>query len=157
MLCPACGHQSSKVVDSRPGPDGLEIRRRRECESCQLRFTTYERREDSEKMVLKRDGRHEPFDRDKIRRSLRTACRKRPVSADAIERMVERAAARVEDSPEREVGSGEIGLHLLEELRKVDEVSFARFASVYQRFEALDDFVELAARMTGTGGDGVVG
>ena len=157
MRCPACGHQSSKVVDSRPGPDGVEIRRRRECESCQHRFTTYERREGSEKMVLKRDGRHEPFDRDKIRRSLRTACRKRPVSADAIERMVERAAARVEDTVDREVSSGAIGMHLLEELRRVDEVSFARFASVYQRFEALDDFLQLAARMTGTGDDGVVG
>ena len=79
------------------------------------------------------------------------------MSADAIERMVERAAARVEDTVDREVSSGAIGMHLLEELRRVDEVSFARFASVYQRFEALDDFLQLAARMTGTGDDGVVG
>ncbi len=144
MRCPACGHASSKVVDSRPGPDGLEIRRRRECESCQHRFTTYERTDGSAKMVLKRDGRHEPFDRDKIRRSLRTACRKRPVSADAIERIVERAAARLEESPDREVDSPAIGKHLLEELRVVDEVAYARFASVYLRFESLADFERLA-------------
>jgi transcriptional repressor NrdR len=155
VRCPACGQLSSKVVDSRPGPDGLEIRRRRECEDCSHRFTTYERTDGSAKMVMKRDGRHEPFDREKIRRSLRTACRKRPVSADAIERMVERAAARVEDSPDREVSSEVIGLHLLDELKQVDEVSFARFASVYQRFQSLNDFVELAGRMVGTGDDEV--
>lgn len=145
MRCPACGHEGSKVVDSRPGPDGTEIRRRRECERCSHRFTTYERMEGGAKMVVKRDGRHEPFDRDKIRRSLRTACRKRPVSADAIARIEERVSAKVEETPEGEVTSEAIGLQLLEELRDVDEISFARFASVYRRFESLADFTALAA------------
>ncbi|MCP4870809.1 MAG: transcriptional repressor NrdR [Proteobacteria bacterium] len=145
MRCPACGHEGSKVVDSRPGLDGMEIRRRRECEKCTHRFTTYERMEGGAKMVVKRDGRHEPFDRDKIRRSLRTACRKRPVSADAIARIEERVSAKVEAAPEGEVTSEAIGLQLLEELRDVDEISFARFASVYRRFESLADFTELAA------------
>jgi transcriptional repressor NrdR len=104
------------------------------------------------KMVLKRDGRHEPFDRDKIRRSLRTACRKRPVSADEIARIEERVAARVEESPEGEVSSEVIGQQLLEELRTVDEISYARFASVYRRFETLADFTALAAAFE-SGGD----
>lgn len=153
MRCPACGNPGSKVIDSRPGPEGQEIRRRRECESCGHRFTTFERTEAIAKMVSKRDGRHEPFDREKIRRSLWTACRKRPVAADTIDAIVERAAGRVQDSPLREVSSESIGLHLLEELRAVDEVSFARFASVYRRFQRLDDFVALAASI-GTGGPG---
>ncbi len=144
MRCPACGQLDSRVVDSRPGPAGLEIRRRRECESCRHRFTTYERSDGSAKMILKRDGRHEPFDRDKLRRSLRTACRKRPVSADAIERIVERAAATLEESPEREVSSADLGQHLLQELRRVDEVIFARFASVYLHFNSLSEFADLA-------------
>jgi len=99
-------------------------------------------------MVLKRDGRHEPFDPDKIRRSLRIACRKRPVSADDIERVVGRISSTVDESPEQEFPSQEIGRWLLEELAPVDEVSFARFASVYLRFEALDDFTRLAELFT---------
>jgi len=144
VRCPACGHEGSRVVDSRPGHDGTEIRRRRECEGCGHRFTTYERMEGGAKMVVKRDGRHEPFDRDKIRRSLRTACRKRPVSADAMARIEERVSAKLEEIPEGEVTSEAIGLQLLEELRDTDEISYARFASVYRRFEVLADFVALA-------------
>ena len=144
MKCPACGHQSSRVVDSRPGPDGVEIRRRRECDDCTHRFTTYERIEDSGKMVVKRDGRREPFDADKVRRSLRTACRKRPVSADIMERMVDRVAAMIDEGPERELASEALGRQLLKELAGVDEVSYARFASVYRRFNSLADFVSLA-------------
>ena len=144
MRCPACGHGSSKVVDSRPGPDGLEIRRRRSCERCQHRFTTYERMEGGTKMVVKRDGRHEPFDRDKLRRSLRTACRKRPVSADDVARIVERVTSALEARPGPEVDSAHIGELLMAELRRVDEVAYARFASVYRQFSALQDFVDLA-------------
>jgi len=98
-------------------------------------------------MVLKRDGRREPFDADKIRRALRIACRKRPVSADAIERAVGRVALGVDESPEQELPSQEIGQRLLAELAAVDEVSFARFASVYLRFERLEDFVKLAEQL----------
>lgn len=144
MRCPACGHSNSKVVDSRPGPDGLEIRRRRECDGCGHRFTTYERMEGGTKTVVKRDGRHEPFDREKLRRSLRTACRKRPVSADEGARMVERVTAAVEARPGTEVDSAMIGEALLAELRRVDEVAYARFASVYRQFTTLQDFLELA-------------
>ncbi len=122
----------------------MEIRRRRECDGCGHRFTTYERMEGGAKLVLKRDGRHEPFDRDKIRRSLRTACRKRPVSADVLARIEERVAQAVDATPEGEVTSEAIGLQLLKELRDTDEISYARFASVYRRFESLADFTQLA-------------
>ena len=144
MRCPSCRNQASRVVDSRPSPEGAEIRRRRECEHCSTRFTTYERVEGTGKMVVKRDGRRAPFDPEKVRRSLRTACRKRPVSADAIEAMVQRATSMVEDRPEREVSTRDLGRQLLEELSEVDEVSYARFASVYRRFESLADFEALA-------------
>jgi transcriptional repressor NrdR len=139
------------VVDSRPSPEQGEIRRRRECEHCAGRFTTYERVDGIGAMVLKRDGRREPFDPDKVRRALRIACRKRPVSADAIERVVGRIASGVDESPEQELPSQEIGRRLLEELASVDEVSFARFASVYLRFESLADFARLAAQHSPSG------
>ncbi len=148
MKCPSCSHSTSRVVDSRPSPEQGEIRRRRECEKCTSRFTTYERIDGQGAMVLKRDGRREPFDADKIRRALRIACRKRPVSADAIERAVGRVALSVDESPEQELPSEEIGKRLLAELAAVDEVSFARFASVYLRFERLEDFVQLAERLS---------
>jgi transcriptional repressor NrdR len=154
MRCPACGHGASRVVDSRPSPEQGEIRRRRECEQCTTRFTTYERIDGQGAMVLKRDGRREPFDAGKIRQALRIACRKRPVSADAIERVVGRVALSVDESPEQELPSEEIGRRLLEELAAVDEVSFARFASVYLRFERLADFVQLAQRQAGAPEDG---
>ena len=147
MKCPSCSHGASRVVDSRPSPEQGEIRRRRECEKCTSRFTTYERIDGQGAMVLKRDGRREPFDADKIRRALRIACRKRPVSADAIERAVGRVALGVDESPEQELPSQEIGQRLLAELAAVDEVSFARFASVYLRFERLEDFVKLAEQL----------
>ena len=137
MLCPACGNTSSKVVDSRPAPDGDAIRRRRACERCGARFTTWERIEELVPLVVKRDGRREPFQRDKLRRSLSIAARKRPISADQIERIVARIADCVS---EREVGSEEIGRLVLDELAATDEVAYARFASVYLRFESLDEF-----------------
>jgi len=150
MKCPSCAHSASRVVDSRPGLEGVEIRRRRECENCGGRFTTYERSDGLGAMVLKRDGRREAFDPDKLRRSLRTACRKRPVSADILERIVGRIASAVDEGAEQEIPSEELGRSLLEELATVDEVSFARFASVYLRFERLADFTRLAALLEGT-------
>ena len=143
MKCPSCGHGASRVVDSRPSLEQGEIRRRRACEQCGVRFTTYERIDGVGKMVVKRDARRQPFDPDKIRRALRIACRKRPVSADEIERVVGRIASRIDEAAEQEVPSEDIGRQLLRELAVVDEVSFARFASVYLRFEKLTDFVRL--------------
>lgn len=140
MRCPACGNNASKVVDSRPAPDGDAIRRRRSCERCGARFTTWERIEELVPLVSKRDGRREPFQRDKLRRSLSLACRKRPVSADEIERIVARIADAVS---EREVASEEIGRLVLDELAGTDEVAYARFASVYLRFESLEEFQDL--------------
>ena len=144
MRCPDCGHLSSKVVDSRPAPEGDVIRRRRECEQCGERFTTHERSERSLPLVIKQDGRREPWSREKLLKSLGTACRKRPVTALKIDRMVERVEAKMAQRGERELPSADIGEALLFALKKVDEVAYARFASVYLRFESLDDFQRLA-------------
>ncbi|MBJ93827.1 MAG: transcriptional regulator NrdR [Rickettsiales bacterium] len=144
MRCPSCLHPASKVVDSRPGSEGQEIRRRRECEGCQHRFTTYERCELIVPLVIKRDGRREELERDKLRRALRTACRKRSISAETIEDIVDRVANELLSAAAREVSSAEIGERLLQELAAIDEVAYARFASVYLRFESLDEFRDLA-------------
>ena len=143
MLCPACGHGSSRVVDSRPAPDGDAIRRRRACERCGERFTTWERVEEVVPLVVKRDGRREPFQRDKIRRSVSIAIRKRPVAADEVERIAARVADEVTRSVGSELPSEDIGELVLSELAAVDEVAYARFASVYLRFETLADFKDL--------------
>jgi len=130
-------------VDSRPGPDGASIRRRRECEDCSNRFTTYERLEAIAPMIVKRDGRRQPYDAGKVRIALRTACRKRPVPTDVIEQIVDRVGSRLAQSGDREAASTTIGEALLRELKVVDEVSYARFASVFLRFESLEDFASL--------------
>ena len=146
MHCPSCSHLASKVVDSRPINEGQEIRRRRECESCHARFTTYERCEQIVPLVVKRDGRREEFERDKLRRALRTACRKRSVTAEIIEDIVDRVADELEGAAAREVASQEIGERLLNELAQVDQVAYARFASVYLRFDTISDFQSLVDR-----------
>ena len=143
MLCPACGNTSSRVVDSRPTPDGDAIRRRRACERCGERFTTWERVEEVVPLVVKRDARREPFQRDKIRRSVSVATRKRPVTADDMERIVARVSDEVIRAPGSEMQSEEIGRLVLSELAAVDEVAYARFASVYLRFDSLADFKAL--------------
>ena len=145
MLCPACGNTSSRVVDSRPAPDGDAIRRRRACERCGERFTTWERVEEVVPLVVKRDGRREPFQRDKIRRSVSIAIRKRPIAAEEMERIVARVSDAVVRSVGSEMESEAIGELVLGELGAVDEVAYARFASVYLRFENLDDFRTLEA------------
>ncbi len=152
MRCPACGHSASRVVDSRPGLDGLEIRRRRECEGCHGRFTTYERIELQPPMVVKRDGRREPFDANKLRRALRTACRKRPVDAEALERIVRTVTHKLSATGDREVDATAIGRELLDDLAHVDQVAYARFASVYLRFETLADFDTLLREPAGRRG-----
>jgi len=148
MLCPACGNTASRVVDSRPAPDGDAIRRRRACDRCGERFTTWERVEEVVPLVVKRDGRREPFQRDKIRRSVSIAVRKRPIPADEVERIVARVSDEVIRSVGSEMSSEDVGELVLSELAAVDEVAYARFASVYMRFESLADFADLVLPTT---------
>ena len=144
MKCPFCRAPDSKVIDSRGSSDGFVIRRRRECDGCRARFTTYERVEHAPLRVLKRDGRR---DRDKLRRSLEIACRKRPVPTDAVESAVALIENEVADKFGREINSKRLGELVMRELRKLDEVAYVRFASVYRAFEDVDEFVDEAKRI----------
>ena len=142
MQCPQCGHVDNKVVDSRTGKDADVIRRRRECLSCRNRFTTYERVEDEFPLVVKRDGRREPFDRQKILNGIRKACQKRPVSVDAIEKVVDSLLLEFQSSGEKEIDSVRIGERVMSELLRIDDVAYVRFASVYRQFKDANQFVE---------------
>ncbi|RII27149.1 MAG: transcriptional regulator NrdR [Geobacter sp.] len=141
MKCPFCSFADSKVVDSRPDKGGADIRRRRECESCGKRFTTHERVEDILPLVVKKDGRREPFDRLKLIAGIQKACEKRPVSAEAIERMVDRLETRLQESSEKEVPSTTIGEWVMNELHALDQVAYVRFASVYRSFKDINEFM----------------
>jgi transcriptional repressor NrdR len=141
MKCPFCGHLEDKVIDSRAPGVGDVIRRRRECESCARRFTTYERVEDVLPTVVKKDGRREPFDRQKLGRGLRIACNKRPVSMDQIEAVTDAIEHEVQDSEHREVSSAELGERVMHHLRELDPVAYVRFASVYRSFRDIDEFL----------------
>jgi len=147
MKCPRCHHAESKVVDSRPGPENETIRRRRECESCSERFTTYERLEQSLPLVVKHDGRREPFDRKKIEVGIQISCRKRDVSAQTIARIVDEVERAAVESGEPEVTSSFIGERVMERLRNVDEVAYVRFASVYRRFQDAGAFMSEAQKL----------
>jgi transcriptional repressor NrdR len=142
MRCPFCGNMEDRVVDSREGRDGDVIRRRRECTRCDRRFTSYEKIESLPLFVVKRDERREPFDRDKLMRGLQIACRKRPVSQDALERLADSVEAAVNDAGEREISSQRIGSMVMSQLRDLDPVAYVRFASVYRNFEDVDAFVK---------------
>ncbi len=142
MKCPRCGHGDNKVVDSRVGKDGDVIRRRRECLSCHVRFTTYERIEEELPLVVKRDGRREPFDRQKILTGILKACEKRPVSYASIERVVDALEAEFQAGGEKEISSVQIGERVMAELLKLDDVAYVRFASVYRQFKDISQFVE---------------
>lgn len=142
MKCPRCGHGDNKVVDSRVGKDGDVIRRRRECLSCRDRFTTYERIEEELPLVVKRDGRREPFDRQKILTGILKACEKRPVSYAAIERVVHALEGEFQGSGEKEISSVQVGERVMAELLKLDDVAYVRFASVYRQFKDISQFVE---------------
>ncbi len=142
MKCPRCGHGDNKVVDSRVGKDGDVIRRRRECLSCHVRFTTYERIEEELPLVVKRDGRREPFDRQKILNGILKACEKRPVSYVTIERVVDALESEFQASGEKEISSVQIGERVMSELLKLDDVAYVRFASVYRQFKDISQFVE---------------
>ena len=140
MRCPYCGHDDTQVKDSRPSDDASAIRRRRFCAACGNRFTTFERVQLRDLTVLKSDGRRVPFDRDKLAKSLRIACRKRPVDDERIERMLNAIQRRLEMETEAEIPSRRIGEMVMETLREVDQVAYVRFASVYRNFSEAKDF-----------------
>lgn len=140
MRCPYCQHADDKVVDSREGGDGDVIRRRRECLACRRRYTTYERLDVVMPMVVKKDGRREPWDRAKLEAGFHKACEKRPVATDLIEDGVARIEARVQEKGLREIRSSEVGEQVMEALKSLDEVAYVRFASVYRSFRDIAEF-----------------
>ena len=141
MKCPFCGFINDKVVDSRESKEGESIRRRRECIHCEKRFTTYERIDEIPYMVIKKDGRREKFDRQKVLNGLLHACEKRPVSIGKMEQIVNEAEAFLIDSPERERKTSEIGELIMNRLKKFDKVAYVRFASVYLDFKDVKEFM----------------
>lgn len=142
MKCPYCGYEESKVIDSRPADDGERIRRRRECLGCGKRFTTHEVIETVPIIVVKRDRSREVFDRNKLLSGILRACEKRKISIEQIEKMVDDIEMKLQNSLDREVTSQFIGELAMEELKKVDEVSYVRFASVYRQFKDINTFLE---------------
>jgi transcriptional repressor NrdR len=142
VKCPYCNSLEEKVVDSREGKDGAVVRRRRQCQQCLKRFTTYERIEEIHFMVIKADGRREPFDRHKILSGLLKATQKRPVSVVQLEKIVDEIEGRLAEKAEREMPSAEIGELIMERLHEIDEVAYVRFASVYRQFKDVSQFVE---------------
>ena len=142
MKCPYCGKLEDKVVDSRASRDGATIRRRRECLSCSERFTTYETVEATPITVVKRDGRREPYDREKVLRGVRLAAKKRPVGDDQLERLIDDIELELFARQEREVGAAEIGEMVLARLEQVDKVAYIRFASVYKDFKTTGAFLD---------------
>ncbi|TPW31865.1 transcriptional regulator NrdR [Pararhizobium mangrovi] len=151
MRCPYCGCEDSQVKDSRPAEDGAAIRRRRVCPDCAGRFTTFERIQLRELTVVKKTGRKQPFDRDKLMRSFEIALRKRPIERERIERAASGIVRRLESSGETDIPSDEIGLLVIEALKALDDVAFVRYASVYRDFTGPEDFektiAELSARI----------
>ena len=147
MRCPYCGYRESKVVDSRPADEGASIRRRRECLSCEKRFTTYETIEYLPMVVIKKDGSRQSFDRSKVLRGMIRACEKRPVSFDELERISEEIEQNLQNSLEREVSTEAIGEQVMDKLRSVDEVAYVRFASVYRNFTEAKDFQAFLGQM----------
>jgi len=140
MKCPFCSHLHDRVVDSRESKEGDAIRRRRECLACERRFTTYERIDEVPYMAIKKDGRREKFDRQKVLTGLLKACEKRPMSVSKLSELVNRVEAKVSDSPDREISTTEIGEFLMEGLRELDKIAYVRFASVYRDFQDEEAF-----------------
>ncbi len=141
MKCPYCGYLESKVVDSRPADEGTSIRRRRECLACHKRFTTYETMESLPLMVIKKDGSRQSFDRGKVLSGLIRACEKRPVSYQTLEGLVSEIEQALQNQMDREISSARIGELVMERLKKLDEVAYVRFASVYREFKDIDTFM----------------
>lgn len=149
MRCPFCGHLESKVVDSRSSKEGDSIRRRRECLKCERRYTTYERIEEVAQMVIKKDGRREPFDRWKIKSGILKACEKRPVSLEMVESLIDDVERSLFNSSEHEVPTHSIGQAVMERLKEIDEVAYVRFASVYRQFRDLNEFMDELKNLLG--------
>ncbi len=141
MKCPFCGFEESKVIDSRPTDEGQRIRRRRECLQCGKRFTTYEIIESLPIIVIKKDKSRETFNRDKLMTGLLRACEKRPVSIDTLDNMIDEIEVIIQNSLDREVSSERIGELVMEKLKKIDEVAYVRFASVYRQFKDINTFM----------------
>lgn len=147
MKCPYCSHPESKVVDSRPAEEGNSIRRRRECLGCHKRFTTYEVLESLPLVVVKKDGSRQSFDRNKLLGGLIRACEKRPVPYSVLEEMIDEIEQVLQNKMEREVASSEIGELVMERLKKVDEVAYVRFASVYRQFKDINTFMNELSKL----------
>ena len=141
MKCPYCGHLEDKVVDSRESREGEVIRRRRECLACGRRFTSYERVDEIPYMVVKKDGRRERFERQKLIAGLLKACEKRPVKVSALEAIADRVEGALQERPDREMSTTEIGHVVMQELRQLDKVAYVRFASVYRHFRDIGEFM----------------
>jgi transcriptional repressor NrdR len=149
MKCPFCSYTESKVIDSRPAEEGTTIRRRRECLACQKRFTTYEVIEHLPLVVVKRDGSRQSFDRNKVLNGMLRSCEKRPVSMSQLEAIADEIEQELQNSFEREISTAEVGEMVMEHLKKVDEVAYVRFASVYRQFKDINTFMEELAKLLG--------
>ena len=153
MRCPFCFHADSQVKDSRPTEDGASIRRRRQCESCGARFSTFERVQLRELTVVKKDGDRQQFDRGKLERSISIAARKRPVTGDQIERLVSSIQRQLETSGDSEVNAARVGEMVMDGLQQLDSVAYIRFASVYKNFREAKDFEHFAGSVSEAGGE----
>lgn len=142
MRCPYCEHPESKVIDSRESKNGWSVRRRRECLSCEKRFTTYEKIEEIPYMVVKKDGRRQAFDGQKLLRGLLKACEKRPVSVAKLEEIVDEIENKLHEIPEKEMNASKIGKFVMKKLKTLDKVAYVRFASVYREFKDVLEFKE---------------
>ncbi len=147
MKCPFCGFEDSRVIDSRPTDEGSRIRRRRECTQCGKRFTTYEIVESLPIVVVKKDKSREPFDRNKVLGGLLRACEKRPVSLERLEKAVDDIETQIQNSLEREVSTTKIGEYVMEQLMRIDDVAYIRFASVYRQFKDIKSFHEAIRKL----------
>jgi len=150
MRCPHCGAEDDRVVDSRSSQGGAAIRRRRECLGCGERFTTYEYVEAFSLIIIKRDGRREPYDRSKLHTGVQIACTRRSISSEQIDELIRTVETRLQNLGRREVSSTEVGEIVMEELRRLDQVAYVRFASVYRDFKTADEFREELDRLSGS-------
>jgi len=149
MKCPFCGQEKDRVVDSRPSQDGRSVRRRRECESCGKRFTTYEYIEEVPLTVIKNDGRREPFNRQKLQTGIELACKKRPISAEKIASMVDEIEEELQSLSKTEITSKQVGETVMKKLKDLDEVAYVRFASVYHKFKDINEFMNELKNLLG--------
>jgi len=147
MRCPFCGYKNDKVLDSRESKDGKSIRRRRECLKCSKRFTTYEQVEEILPVVVKKDGRREAFNSFKILNGLKKACEKRPISLATMEKIVEDIEKEIQNKMEKEISASEIGDMVMARLKKLDDVAYVRFASVYRQFKDINEFMDEIKKM----------